>query len=189
MRTDSWGLYFLAAAAMSALAAWATPLPGEVAITGAFQSIPGTAAISSFFNSIATNQTLLGTIILSVLAVMYFLMPPRETVLPLAGLAGGVLMTWVVQGIVQRTGTTIFPSEPVLIYTAWLGTLALVSKRRIRADLVRKVTVGLLVLIIILAGIAQLRTEQAMFVDVAGAWLWGLTWVMWLHQSTRNIGA
>ena len=196
MRWNAWGPYFLLAAIATATTAYLAParLPGEQLLTNVFSLrwIPGIGGVLGAFSGIAAKKWLFGSLVLGVLAVMYFAFPPRQSVLPVSALGGGIALFWILGKVVVRPEPVFgnsFPSEPAMLYTTWLGGIAIVAVRGARSALGRRMVVGLLVLLILLGSAAGMYAGMTWFADVLVAWLWSLAWLCWLHQTTKSTGA
>jgi len=195
MRWDGWGIYALLALLVSTLATAFTPLPGEGALVDAFRALYPAGGLWDGLEGIVKDQMLCGALVLVVTFALYLVLPPREAVVPLAGVMGALAIEWVLKPLVQRPRPGIagmlgatgfsFPSGQALYYAAWLGAIAVVCSRRLRSSLVRKIVVAVLLAVAGLGGIARLAVGAHWFTDVAGAWLWATAWVLWLRNATR----
>jgi membrane-associated phospholipid phosphatase len=189
IRWTTWGLL---GAALSVLVSMQSILPGERAITDFLTNLPPDR-LWDFFNEIVKTKWLFGSIVLAATLVIYVLFPPRETVIPLASLMGGIVIDWILTPLIDRPRPSListsasFPSGGAIYWAAWLGGIALVVWRRMRPGIVRTVFVYALVVAIALGGIARLATGSHWLTDVLGAWTWAAAWVFWLHGATRQV--
>ena len=196
MRWNSRGLYALLALAVTVIVSIWTPAPGEKAVTELLGSMPGDAIWEGFRNFVGVQWTF-ALAVFVVMFAMYFFFPPREVMIPLAALAGGVMLVWILTSVVDRptpgisglVNTDSFPSEGAMMYAAWLGGVALVCIRKVRSDLLRKTSVAVLVALIALGGVAWVESGAHWFLDVAGSWLWATAWLTWLHVATRGVSS
>ena len=191
-RTNRWATWGLLAVAISVLVSMQSILPGERAIAGFFNDMPPDW-LWDFFNDIVKTKWLFGSIVLGATLVIYMLLPPRETVIPLAGLMGGIIIDWILTPLVDRPRPSListsasFPSGGAIYWAAWLGGVALVLWRRMRPGMVRTLFVYALIVTIALGGVARLATGSHWLTDVLGAWAWAAAWVLWLHGATRQV--
>jgi len=196
MRWNSWVTYALFAALVTVGAKLWTPVPVEGEVTDFLRSVPG-GGLWSAFNGFVESKWAFAAAVLAVTFALYVFFQPRDVVLPLAGLAGGMMIGWVIQPFVERPRPGLigmvtlggFPSGSAMLYASWLGAVALVCMRRVRSDGVRKVAVALLAVFIVLGGIARVASGAHWFLDVAGAWLWSAAWLVWLDRATRGVSA
>jgi len=179
------------------MAALASPLPGEDALAELFRSLHPLGGLWDGMNALVKDQMVFGVLILVVTLVMYLLLPPREAIVPLAGLMGAEVIKWILKPLVARPRPGLagmlghtgfgFPSGQALYYAAWLGAIAVVCSRRMRSAMLRNTLVIVLLVIVALGGIAQLEAGAHWFTDVLGSWLWATAWVLWLRQATRAV--
>ena len=195
MRWNAWGLYFLLAGALTAAIYFVTPglLPGELTLTRyiGLPRVPVIWEFQHFLNAVIVKEWLLGALVLGVLGIMYFLLPPRQSILPLAALTGGFAIYWCLDTLVVRTGPVgyeCFPAKHALIYTSWLGGIALVAIRKMRSDLMRRIVVAVLCVLVIAGGLSS-PGKIYWFGDILAGWLWGAAWICWLHQATKSSSA
>ena len=193
MRWNSWVTYALLAVIVTIAAATWAPAPGERAVADAMRGLPGTGLWDALTHFVHAKYLFALAAMLVTLAI-YVFFPPRDAVIPLAGLAGGLMIDWMLKPLVARPRPGLsgivhadsFPSSAAILYAAWLGSVGIVCARRIRSDLVRKAVIGTLIAVSALGGIARLTAGDHWPLDVVGAWIWSAAWVLWLDRATKS---
>ena len=197
MKWHSWGLYAILALVLTVAASQIVFIPGEKTALGLFSSLPSFGGLWTALNTLMETQWLLGTVILLSALSIYFFLLPRDVVIPLAGVAGAIVIEWIVRPLVERPGPGLiaayagkvgsFPSGAALLYACWLGAITIVCYRRVRTVLTRRIIEAALIGTVVLGGVAQLQAGAHWPTDVLGSWLWAAAWVLWLYHATRQI--
>lgn len=191
-RISRWTTWAVLGLVVTILAMIFNYLPMERSLAGAFTNLPP-MGLWNLLNSIVGSTWLLGVIVAITTLILYVIFLPRESIIPLAGIMGGILINWVLAPIVGRQhpgiGSTesAFPAAGAVLWATWIGSIIIVAVRRMRSGIIRTVVTGLLMFVIVLGGVAQLSTGLYVLTDVLGGWIWSVAWILWLHQTTRSV--
>jgi membrane-associated phospholipid phosphatase len=165
--------------------------PGEVQLRALMDGLYADSMVWGVLDRMIGTDVIFPGVVAASTLFLYFTLTPRESIVPLAGLAGAYLTDRVIKallfGPVDSTHGPDFPATTALVYAAWLGTVIAVLVRKGRASSWRKGLVYILGCIIVMSGVASIVTGTNSVTAVAGAWLWGAAWALWLHNATRAV--
>ena len=191
-RISRWTTWAILGLVVTILAMIFDYLPAERSLAGAFANLPP-MGLWDLFNAIVGSTWLLGVFVAVTTLILYVIFLPRESIIPLAGIMGGVLINWILAPFVGRQHPGIgfdeaaFPASGTVLWATWIGSIIVVSVRRMRSGIIRTVVISLFAFVIVLGGVAQLSTGSYVLTDVLGGWIWSVAWVLWLHQTTRSV--
>ena len=191
-RISRWTTWAILGLIVTILAMIFNYLPTERSLAGGFAGLPP-MGLWNLMNAIVGSTWLLGVIVAVVTLILYVIFLPRESIIPLAGLMGGVLINWILAPLVGRQHPGIgfteaaFPAVGAVLWATWIGSIVVIIVRRMRSGIVRTAVIAVFTLIIVCGGIAQLATGAYVITDVLGGWAWSVAWVLWLHQTTRSV--
>lgn len=189
MRATDWFPWAIVAAAVTAISANlpVTAVERGVAAWSKVSASDGT--VWHLSSAALANQFVLSVIGAVATLVLYIVAKPRDSILPLAGVAGGWILERIIKGILfggTGTGTPDVPAGIPLIAAAWGGGVALALTRTGGLRLWRKALLAAVFCAVAVAGLTGVALGGKAPLDVISAWLWAVAFVFWLNNTTRN---